>query len=121
MASLAWETEPSWVDVEDVTIRAFLRAGQRRKEWDLTVVVGRGPDQPLLAASDVAAELIDAQGRPLPLVERDTGLLVEAGSSLGVSANANFRFAAAEADPKEVRITYRGHDLRFQVSRPPSA
>jgi len=105
---------PPAVDLTDVTVSAVLRAAPG-DGWDVTVVVSRAPGQPQLPATDVTAVLVDSGGQPLPLLDRDQGLLVEAGGGLGVSANAAFRFAPGSNPPARLTVTYRGTPAEFDV------
>lgn len=114
MATTSWETEPASLPVGDATISAQIRQTGPEGDWHVTVVISRAPDQPLLDASEVTSELIDQAERPVAPVDRDTGLLVEAGTSLSASTNANFRFDLEAAPPRELRISYRGQEVRFR-------
>lgn len=106
---------PSAVDVGDETVSAAVERAAGGRDWDVTVVISRLPDLPRLPASDVTASLTDADGRALPLAGRDTGALVEAGSSLAVSVNANFRFSASGRPPTRLTVAYRGTMAEFRL------
>lgn len=110
------ETDPPSVALPDGVLSAVVAAAEGGDGWRLTVVIARGPDEPQLDAGEVDAALEDAAGRQLPLVERDHGLLVDAGGSLGTSANAVFRFGAADGPPAALRVRFRGRTADFRLS-----
>ncbi len=68
-----------------------------------------------MKGEEVDAELLDSSGRPFALAKRPSGLLVEAGDSLGASVNANFVFTDTEKTPKSLLVTHQGQTLRFRI------
>jgi hypothetical protein len=115
MRSGAWKTEPSSLPLRDVSVSAVLARDRDRGRWDVTVVLSRAPDQERVQGNEVQAQLLDEHGVPFKTLERPSGPLVEAGGSLGMSANAPFCFAATEAAPAGLTVTYRGQTVRFRV------
>lgn len=115
MTSQELRTDPPSVDLPDGVLSAVVAPAEPDSGWRLTVVIARGPDEPRLDARDVDAELEDAAGCRLPLIERDRGLLVDAGGSLGTSANAVFRFGVGSAPPAALRVTFRGRSADFRL------
>ncbi|CAM5737555.1 hypothetical protein MAUB1S_02902 [Mycolicibacterium aubagnense] len=105
---------PDTVDIADVSVSALIRhlvdpfAG-----WEVCVVITKGPEQSRIVADEVTAEMLDLTGHAIPLVFRDAGLLAEAGDSLGVSANAIFRFSESHNQPAQLRVTFRGLTANF--------
>src|SRR6266571_8794895 len=99
---------------------ARLSADDATKHWIATVLILRHHDEEgasPVEGDDVSARLIDDQGSELPLVERPSGPLVEAGGSLGVSANARFHFASGTR-PAELIVDFAGTTCRFEVRWP---
>jgi|DewCreStandDraft_5_1066085.scaffolds.fasta_scaffold00317_22 hypothetical protein len=107
--------EPSSLPLSNVSISALLQLERATNQWVVTVVITRAAGQPPIQARDVDAQLLDSQGGPLPVLERPSGPLVEAGDSLGMSANALFRFADTAAVPAELIVTYEGQPVRFRI------
>jgi hypothetical protein len=101
--------------LDDVSVSAVLNLDRDRVRWDVTVVLSRKPDQEPVQGSEVQAQLLDQHGVPLKALERPSGPLAEAGGSLGMSANAPFRFAATETAPGGLTVTYRDQTVRFRV------
>jgi hypothetical protein len=98
-----------------MSVLSRLERSESGDYWDVTVVFSRAADQPPIPASDVNAQLLDAAGNPLKVVERPQRALVEAGGSLGTSANALFKFEASKAEPAVLAVTYRDQTVRFNV------
>src|SRR3954451_13846224 len=94
---------PESLELGDATVSADL-ARAPEQGWLATVLLVRGPGSPRIAASDVDVQLIDAAGTELAVLERPTGELVEAGGSLGTTANATFRFGSSAAVPAELIV-----------------
>jgi hypothetical protein len=107
---------PSSVDVAGATLSVVAEYAADSEEWHVRVVITRLPDQPRLTAGDVDAKLTALDGRSLPLVSRDRGALVEAGGSLGMSANADFRFASSGHQPSRLTVTYQGTAAGFLIT-----
>ncbi|MBV9778566.1 MAG: hypothetical protein JOY62_01220 [Acidobacteriaceae bacterium] len=84
-------------------------------ECEVTVVFSRADNLAPLEAHDVEAQLLDARGTPLQLLERPSGNLVEFGGTLGNSVNALFRFQSSGGAPSEALVSYRGESVRFQI------
>jgi hypothetical protein len=119
------DTDPTFVppaiDFDDESVAARL-SSDADDSWIATVLILRRREDGAarVEGDDVSARLIDEQGSELPVVERPSGPLVEAGGSLGVSANARFRFSATEARPAELVVDYAGSRCRFEVRWPQS-
>jgi hypothetical protein len=106
---------PPTVDVGDESIAVRL-APDEAGGWIATVLILRRADSgSRVQGEDVEAHLTDGDGRELSIVERPTGALVEAGDTLGVSANARFRFAETGARPAALSVSYRGLDAPFEI------
>jgi hypothetical protein len=114
---------PPTVDVDDESVAARLAPDNAGESWIATVLILRHQGEESgsrVEGDDVSARLMDEQGRELPIVERPSGPLVEAGGSLGVSANARFHFRATGAKPAELVVDYAGRTCRFEVRWPES-
>jgi hypothetical protein len=106
---------PSSVDADNATLSVVVEHAADSQTWYVRVVITRPPDQPRLTAEDVDAKLTAADGHSLPLVRRDRGALVEAGDSLGMSANADFRFASSGHPPSRLTVTCQGTTAEFLI------
>ncbi len=115
MEPVVYTVTPSEQLCGSVSISALLRLDRATNQWVVTVVITRTAGQPPIQGRDVDAQFLDSRGRPLSVLERPSGSLVEAGDSLGMSANALFRFADATAMPAELIVTYEGQSGRFRV------
>ena len=60
--------------------------------------------------------LLQADGTSLRKIAGPTGLLPQAGGSLGMSANADFRFAAEGSDlPSALEVTFQKQTAHFKL------
>ena len=84
--------------------------------WDVVVLVSRAANQPPIDAADLRAELTDRNGAALPLLLAPTGILPEAGGSLGMTANARFQFADRGAPAAALTVRLGGAALRFRLA-----
>lgn len=115
MASVEYTITPSAQPLGSASLSALLRLDQATNQWIVTVVITRAAGQPQIQGHEVDAQLLDSQGRPFAVLERPSGPLVEAGDSLGMSANALFRFEAPSVTPAELAVTYQGRAVSFRV------
>jgi hypothetical protein len=115
MTSEVWSIHPPSYVIGDETISADLRRDSRTDSWEVTVVIARAPGQDLLPADAVEVQLIDGAGETIELLAGPSAPLVEAGGSLGVSANANFRFGDGSRQPFGLVVTYQNQQVQFQV------
>lgn len=115
MTQPEFAVEPQSASIDGMSVLAKLERSTSGDQWDATIVFSRAADQPPIPATDVDAQLLDAAGTPLKVLERPERALVEAGGSLGTSANARFRFEASKAEPATLAVTYRGQTVRFSV------
>jgi hypothetical protein len=99
----------------DVSVRLAFRPEEHA--WDVRVALSRRPDLPQAEADDLTARLLDAAGSALPVFSEPSGQLVEVGGGLGVTANAEYRFAAPTSGeaPSRVEVEYRGESARFDL------
>jgi hypothetical protein len=111
-------TQPSSIPLGDVSVSAELGRDRPAERWEATVVISRAPDQELILGSEIEARLLTEDGTSLPLLDHPSGALVEAGGSLGVSANAVFGFRDSGILPTRLRVTYRGETADFDVIPP---
>lgn len=108
--------QPSSIRLGDVSVSAELGRDRPAERWEVTVVISRAPDQELIGGSEIDAQLLSEDDTNLPLLDHPTGALVEAGGSLGVSANAVFGFRDSGTLPTRLRVTYRGETAVFVVA-----
>jgi len=111
----AFVTHPSSIPLGDVSVSAEIGRDRPEERWEVTVVISRAPDQELIQGGEIEAHLLTENGTGLPLLDHPTGALVEAGGSLGVSANAVFGFRDSAILPTRLRVTYRGETAVFDV------
>ncbi len=107
--------EPKSTSVGGMSVLAKLERDASADRWNATIVFSRAPDLPPMPGNEVDAQLLDAGGASLKVLERPSGALAEAGGSLGNSANAVFRFQGSKVEPAELVVTYRGQTVRFRV------
>lgn len=115
MASIEYTVTPSEQPLGNASISALLSLDRAMSQWIVTVMITRAAGQARIQGHEVDAQLLDSQGRPFAALERPSGPLVEAGNSLGMSANAQFRFEAPSVTPAELTVTYQGRAVRFRV------
>lgn len=107
---------PSSLSIGEATISADVTGDAARSEWRVLVIITRRDDQPRLQGEEVDARLLRAKDRPLRRLERATGTLRQAGDSLGMSANADFLFAADGDDPPTaLDVTFQGQTVHFTL------
>jgi len=86
----------------------------------VTVILTRRPSDVPVLGQEFEVELLGPGGGAFPVVEKPSGPLPEAGGSLGVSANALFRFkSVAGAKPAELIVMYHGERVRFALAWKP--
>jgi hypothetical protein len=107
--------QPSSIPLGDVSVSAEVARDRAAGRWEITVVISRAPDQQLIQGNEIAAQLLTKDGTSLPPLDHPTGPLVEAGGSLGMSANAVFGFQDSGTLPTGLRVTYRGETAVFNV------
>jgi hypothetical protein len=115
MQSGDFTIEPVSRVFSDVIISAVLKYQSKNDTWDITVILGRTPGQELIKGKEVDAQLIDRGGKALTVIERPNGLLTEAGGSMGVSANARFRFQGSKERPGQLIVTYHRQTALFDI------
>ena len=115
MRSNTFAVKPFSLPIGMTTVSAVIRLDQSNNCWDVTVVLTRTPGQARIHSSEVDAQLLDNKGIALKLLEHSSGTLVEAGGSLGTSANAQFRFVDSSVVPTHLLVTYHNQEVRFQV------
>jgi hypothetical protein len=116
IAALELTTEPFSQPLDDESsVSAVGSFEPRGDRWHVTVVVVRPPDRPPVRGEELDARLFDDRGAPLTLVRRPTGPLVEAGGSLGMSANAPFEFEASGGRPSRLDVNYRSRTVSFRL------
>lgn len=115
--------EPTSIPIGDTSVTAQIRLDQPGDQWDVIIVISRAPGLDPIQGQEVDAQLIDAQGSSMKVLERPTRLLVEVGGSLGTSANARFRFQDSTAVPERLLVTYQDQTASFRVvsSKPRSS
>jgi len=96
-------------EIEGATVHVDVASAQ--DGWAVTVLVTRPPAVGIDAA-DIEVELLDAEGKPLPLLDRPRGALTDAGGSLAATATAVFRFAAT-TPPRTAVVHWMGRMARF--------
>ncbi|MCA2517516.1 MULTISPECIES: hypothetical protein [unclassified Microcystis] len=111
----AFVMEPYLLPIQDVSISALIQRDQSANRWNLTVIISRAPDQDIIQASEVDAQLLMKEGTQLKQVERPSDALVEAGGSLSSSANAVFSFQNANIIPEHLEVSYRNQTVQFQI------
>jgi hypothetical protein len=114
-SSNVFSLDPFSIPIDDVTVSGTLQQNILNNCWDVTIVISRAPNQRQMNGVEIEAQLLDVHGRPFTLLERPAGPLVEAGGSLGVSANALFRFLDSKTIPAKLVVTYRGKTVNFDV------
>jgi hypothetical protein len=117
MAEIKYRTDPPSHHLQEATVSLALRSGASADEIEAVVVITRAAGQPRIRAEDVEAALLNGEGKPIPPVSRPEGLLVEAGGSLGMSANATYRFLLNGRTPSALVVRYGGRELRFAIER----
>jgi hypothetical protein len=113
--SKAYVTEPFSIPLGENSISAVLGFDESGKCWDVTVVIQRASGQPQIRGDEVKAQLSDERGAELQTLTQASGLLVEAGGSLGTSANAQFQFESSDAAPSCLLVTYQGQTVSFRI------
>ena len=108
-------TEPVSHPLSGATVTAVLHYNPTNNTWSVIIVLGRAPDQELISGEEVDAQLIDREGKALTVIERPNGLLTEAGGSMGVSANARFRFQGSKERPDHLVVTYQSQTVSFSI------
>jgi hypothetical protein len=106
-------SEPFSLPVDESSISAVAHEADGR--CSVTVVVSRAPGLPPIDGSELEARLFDGASNELPVLRRPQGELVEAGGSLGVSANATFEFETRAAAPEVLEVGYAGEVVRFRL------
>lgn len=107
--------EPFSLPIGMTEVSVVISQNQPNNSWDVTVVLTRAPDQALIHSSELDAQLVDDKGIALKLLEHASGTLVEAGGSLGTSANAQFQFEDSNIIPAHLLVTYQNQEVRFRV------
>jgi hypothetical protein len=115
MANRNLTVEPRSITLGEVSVNAVIRSESSPQRWQVIVVLSRAPNLPAVQGDEVEAQLFDACGTPLRLVERPQGDLVEVGSSLGTSVNAGFRFQDSGTTLARLLVHYQGNTARFRV------
>ncbi len=108
-------TQPSSIPFGDVSVSAEIGRDRPTDRWEVTVVVARAPGQEAIKGSEIEAQLLTDSGESLPVLDRPSGPLVEAGGSLGMSVNAVFGFLDAGTIPTQLRVSYRRQTADFDV------
>jgi len=106
--------EPFSLSIGENSISVIIQHSPTHNVWEVTAVISRAPDQPQIRGEEIDVQLIDQQGAALSGLGRPSGPLVEAGGSLGTSANARFQFYDS-GTPAELTVTYQAKTVRFQV------
>jgi hypothetical protein len=108
---------PSSRSLRDADVSVRLAFHPEEPAWDVSVALSRRPDLPRVEADELEARLLDAAGSALPVLAEPSGQLVEVGGGLGVTANAEYRFAspASGEAPSSVEVEYRGEGARFDL------
>jgi hypothetical protein len=107
-------TRPFSQSIGEESVSATLLSEPSANFWAVTVVISRRPNQPAVDGLEVDAELFDSKGQATDLVERPTGPLTEAGTSLASSVNAVFKFRYVER-PAKLVVSYRGGKAMFEI------
>ncbi len=107
--------EPFSQSLTEVSVSALLRRDHTNRAWEITIVISYAPDQNSIDGNEIDARLIDANGKSMDLLERPSGALMGAGTSLSTSSNARFVFHESESPPGELQVIYRGEIARFKV------
>ena len=111
----AFVTRPFSLPLGDDSVSAELGLDRDATRWEVKIVISRPPDQELIQGGEIEAQLLTEDGADLPVLDHPTGPLVEAGGSLGMSANAVFGFRDLGTLPTRLRVTYRGRTAVFGV------
>lgn len=114
MAAEVYRLDPPSRSVPDATVSGSLQRAADGS-WDLSLGIMRAADLPPLDASAVGAVLADAAGRGLTVAQSLAGPLPEGGGSLGMSANARFRFLDHGTAPASLVVRLHGSELRFRL------
>lgn len=114
MTAAVYRLDPPSRSVPDATVSGSLQRAADGS-WELSLGIMRAADQPALDAAAVAAAMADSTGRSLTLSQSPAGPLPEGGSSLGMSANARFRFQDHGAPPASLMVRLQGAELRFRL------
>lgn len=104
-------TDPRQAEIGGATVHIDI--SPVRGGWAVMVLFLRRPAIPIDGAA-VDVELTDRHGLAMPLVDRPTGELAEAGGSLSTTANAMFQFAGS-ARPREIVVRWAGEAARFCI------
>jgi hypothetical protein len=101
---------PSSHSLRDADVSARLAFRPDELAWDVSVLLSRRPDLPQVEADELTTRLLDPVGSPLPV-------LSEVGGGLGVTANAEYRFAAPTSGeaPSRLEVEYRGESAGFDL------
>jgi hypothetical protein len=108
---------PSSHSLRDADVSARLAFRPDELAWDVSVLLSRRPDLPQVEADELTTRLLDPVGSPLPVLSQPSGRLVEVGGGLGVTANAEYRFAAPTSGeaPSRLEVEYRGESAGFDL------
>jgi hypothetical protein len=115
-ADLTLAVVPRSIGLGEATISVEVTRNDAQAEWRVRVIITRRDDQPRLQGDAVETRLLRADGTLLRQIAGATGLLPQAGGSLGMSANADFRFAAEGNDlPTALDVAFQGQTVHFTL------
>ena len=115
MSDPSFSIEPRSFAIAETSVSAVICPDRADNRWDVTVILSRAPDLPPIQGRDVDAQLLDARGSPLHVLERPQGVLAEFGGGLGSSATSLFRFQDSGVLPAELLVSYQDQTARFRV------
>ena len=107
--------EPRSQPLGDWSVTAELDYDGAAGRVEVVIVISRSPDLPPLLGEDIDVEVLSSGERPLRLVDRPHGPLVELGGSLAMSVNARLTFASGGAEPMFLVVAARGQSVRFRI------
>jgi hypothetical protein len=96
----------------------FLRVSKKRQKFHCTVSISKQPD-PSIQSEYLGIALLDLKGRLLKLVSTPPpGPLIQAGSLIGVTANATYEFVSQSPRdiPKRAVVFLGGSHIEFVLS-----
>ena len=109
-----FEVSPLYLDNNEITISASLNF-DLIKLWSVNVILSKSPYTPKILGTDLNVELLDLQNNQLEQIERPVGFLTEVGGSLGVSANAKFKFCSSDNNPIKLIVEYKNKKNCFKI------
>jgi hypothetical protein len=91
-----FEIIPKYLQNNEIAISVLIHFDLINKLWNVNVILSKSPHTSSIIGTSLKLELLDSKNNQLEQVERPIGFPTEVGGSLGVSANAKFKFRSSD-------------------------